>query len=130
MIYCKKRIIRIISYKEKWVHTLPLFENLKIVGFNELITLRIVTLMYKGSRGMLPHNVQTKLNFNKNVKPYNLRNKDKYVAKYVRTKLKSKCISCYGVKLFNDLPNSISSAESVSMFKNKMKKYILEGYSS
>ena len=51
------------------------------------------------NRKKLTKNLQSILNVNTVNKNYNLRNKQDYQHKYVRTKQKQMCLSIYGIKL-------------------------------
>ena len=51
--------------------------------------------------------------------------KSKFNHKYVRTSLKYKCVSVYGVKLWNGLNDELSSISSVFKFKVMLKKILL-----
>ena len=63
--------------------------------------------MYKAYHFQLTSKLQSKFEFSKD-NNYLLRSKSKFKIKYVRTTLKHKCLSIYGVKLFNALPKEIS----------------------
>ena len=45
-----------------------------------------------------------------------LRNKDELCIEYVRTTQRSQCLSYYGVKLFNSLPNALTGQKNVYLF--------------
>ena len=52
----------------------------------------------------------------------------KFFVVFARTKLKSKCISIYGVKLWNNLSSDISGIKPFQKFKSVLKRYIIESY--
>ena len=56
---------------------------------------------------------------------YCTRQYGKFNHKYVRTSLKYKCVSVYGVKLWNGLNDELSSISSVFKFKVMLKKILL-----
>ena len=56
------------------------------------------------------------------------RQKHKFAVKYARTSIKSKCLSVYGVKLWNKVPSSISLDSSFLSFKRNYKSYLLCEY--
>ena len=85
--------------------------------------------MYKASKLELPSNLQCKFDIIDNQEKYNLRSKNKFKVKYARTTKMQHCLSVFGVKVYNLLPNFIVSLPNIKLFKNKLKKHILEQYS-
>ena len=49
---------------DKFSYRTPLFKDLSIMKFKELVDLRIATLMYKAYSHNLPNNIQCKFVFN------------------------------------------------------------------
>ena len=83
--------------------------------------------MYKVYHSQLSTKLQNKFELSKDGH-YSLRNKNKFKIRFVRTTLKHKCLSIYGVKLFNALPYEISSASTLSRFKSILKSYLISQY--
>ena len=65
---------------------------------------------------------------NKQEISYSTRQKHKFAVKYARTSIKSKCLSVYGVKLWNKVPSSISLDSSFLSFKRNYENYLLCEY--
>ena len=53
-----------------------------------------------------------------------------FMINYVRTTLKSKCVSVLGPKLWNKLPKYIADCKSVGVFKKRCKQYLSKKYSA
>ena len=54
--------------------------------------------------------------------------KKSFVMVQVRTNLKAMCLSVYGVKLWNTLPDEIKNCTSVNIFKKCLKQHFLSHY--
>ena len=59
---------------------------------------------------------------------YSLRSKDKFKVNFVRTSLKSRTISVFGVKVYNKLAINIVEAKHELHFKALCKKSLLNKY--
>ena len=75
----------------------------------------------------LPSNVQEKFSTNIGMK-YSLRSINKFKVNFVRTSLKARTISVYGVKVFNKLAINIVEAKHEQKFKALFKKSLLNKY--
>ena len=84
--------------------------------------------MYKVKYESMSSNIQ-QLFTNKQESSYNsTRQKHKFAVKYARTSIKSKCLSVYGVKLWNKVLSSINLDCSFLSFKRNYKNYLLFEY--
>ena len=96
----QKKVIRISAKVDKYSRTDPLFKDLKILKFTDLIRFHILPLMFTLNRSQLSSNLQMKFISNDYNLLYSLRSKGKFKVSYARTCLKAKCFSIYGVKIF------------------------------
>ena len=71
--------------------------------------------MHKAFYMQLPHNLQVLFNFSRHLNCYKLRSYDKFQVNHTRTNIKYKCISRYGVSLFNSLPSILSSMKKCNL---------------
>ena len=83
----------------------------------------IIVVMFKAKHNLLPKNIQDLFQINENC--YCTRQYGKFNCKYVRTSLKYKCVSVYGVKLWNELSGELSSISSKCKFKVMLKTMLL-----
>ena len=125
-IYLK--VIRIITKSGKLDDTHSLFTQLHILKFTDLIKLRICIVMHKVKLKLLPNKILDRYSLYCNVGQYSLRRQDKFRTIYARTTLKQKCLSHLGVRLYNDIPKSITSSQSINIFKLSLKKHIINQY--
>ena len=50
------------------------------------------------------------------------------ILRRVRTNIKAMCLSVYGVKLWNTLPDDIKNCTSINILKKCLKKHFLSHY--
>ena len=75
--------------------------------------------MFNLFHGILPIRLQRRFSNYSSV--HSKRQKQLFVMVQVRTNLKAMCISVYGVKLWNTLPDEIKNCTSVNIFKKCFK---------
>ena len=124
----QKKAVRLICKCQYKDHTSPLFKKLKILKFSDLVNYKTGMLMYKAKYESLPSNIQQLFTNKQESLYYSTRQKHKFAVKYARTSIKSKCLSVYGVKLWNKVPSSISLDSSFLSFKRNYKSYLLCEY--
>ena len=83
--------------------------------------------MYKAKYESLP-NIQQLFTNKQDSLYYSTRQKHKFAVKYARTSIKLKCLSVYGVKLWNKVPSSIRLDCSFLSLKRNYKNYLLCEY--
>ena len=114
----QKRTIRLIHGKSFLHHTNELFSESKILKFKEVMEYRILIYMFKnrdrfeivGSHG------------------YSTRSSNNLRITFHRT-VKTQCsISYLGPKFWNDIPIILQNSRNVHIFKNNLKKFLLERY--
>ena len=116
----QKRAIRIISGVSFLEHTSPLFKNFKLLKFFDLVHFQTYLIMYKAFHFELPINLQNMFIIDKSIY-YDTRSKFNFKLRYVRTKLKSMCVSVLGVKLWNALDDKVKSIQKFFLFKKTVK---------
>ena len=102
-------------------HTTNVFKKLKILKFRDKVDYKILQLMYKVKQKSLPTNIQILFEINYG-KDYNTRQLKKFYVTYSRTVLKSRCLSIYGVKMWNNLDVVARNYLSFLAFKNTYKR--------
>ena len=101
LVLLQKRVIRLICGAKRLDHTNLLFHNVHILKLPDLVKLKTAIIMFKAYRYILPMNVQFFLKIHES--QYSSRHKCKFKQIYVRTNLKSMCISVTGAKLWNSI---------------------------
>ena len=126
LVLLQKRVTRLICGAKRLDHTNLLFHNVHILKLPDLVKLKTAIIMFKAYRYILPMNVQKLFKIHES--QYSSRHKCKFKQIYVRTNLKSMCISVTGVKLWNSLDNSLISCINVHHFKKCYTNRLLNGY--
>lgn len=122
----QKRAIRIINNAGYRDHTNNLFLKAHALKFMDLIEFRTAQIMYKARNKLLPGNLQKM--FLDREGGYNLRDKFNLKKIYARTTMKSMCISCCGVNLWNGLELELQQSLTIHQFKNIYKNKIFKKY--
>ena len=125
IIGLQKKVIRIITNSHRREHTLPLFEKLNILRFEEIHFYKIALIMFKVHHNETP-TVFTALFVRNNViHNYGTRQAGQLHVPNARTNYMLNAISIKGVKIWNFLFTKLSHDCSYVSFKIALKKYIL-----
>ena len=124
----QKKAIRIICNSERNAHTSCLFHQLKLLKFDDLVDLKCALLMYRIRKNDIPINLAKHFAQSWENKSYSLRNKEKFKINYIRTTQRSHSLSSYGVKLYNSLPESLTSLKHKHIFKRKYTVSLINMY--
>ena len=115
-----KKVVRIISFSDYKAHTGPLFRKLKILTLTELYHYFTAMHIYKVSHRLLPIVFMKEFTFSKGERNhYNLR------SQCHRKRICGTSMRNSAPKLWNLLPNEIKNANSIYIFKRRMKKYLI-----
>ena len=120
IVILQKRAIRIICKSSNRAHTTLLFKKLELLKFVDIIDFKIGVIMYKANHKLLPRNIQLLFTFNIDNK-YKTRQCNKLSVIFARTALKSRCLSIYGVKLWNSIEETVSTSITLIKFKKLFK---------
>ena len=118
-----KKAVRIMSFKNRFEHSLPLFKNLGILPFEKNVTFLLAKFMWKYVNNLHPPSVLNIFKTKNNNKTLNHHN-HKLMLPFCRTSLGQRFITYKGVKTWNnDVPIDIKDL-SLSQFLNKLKLVI------
>ena len=126
LVLLQKRVIRLICGAKRLDHTNVLFHNVHILKLPDLVKLKTTIIMFKAYRYILPLNVQKLFRIHES--RYSSRHKCKFKQIYIRTNLKSMCISVTGVTLWKTLDNSLISCKNVHHLKKCYTDRLLNSY--
>ena len=116
----QKKAIMLICNADRLVHTNTMFKDMSILKLSELVKYKTAILMFNLFHGILP--IQLQRRFSKYSSVHSTRQKKSFVMVQVRTNLKAMCLSVYGVKLWNTLPDEIKNCTSVNIYKKMSQK--------
>ena len=103
IFYLQKRVVQIVYGANAHDHTDILFINLKFMKFFDCVEYKTVVLMFKVKYQLLPTSVLRFFHFIDDNYCYIIRQIGNFKQIYVRTTMKTVCISTVGVKLWNSL---------------------------
>ena len=122
----QKKAIRLICNADRLPHTNAMFKDTSILMLSEFVKYKTAIVMFNLFHGILP--IQLQRRFSKYSSVHSTRQKKSFVMVQVRTNLKAMCLSVYGVKLWNTLPDEIKNCTNVNIFKKCLKKHFLSHY--
>ena len=114
-----KKIVRIVTNSNYLEHTNPLFKETKILKLEDITKLTIGTFMYKNRNTMQnltpSHDHDTRHRDNLNIPQHRL-TKFQHSTSYL------------GPVIWNSLPLHIQDSPSITIFKSRLKRHILDAY--
>ena len=115
-----KKVIRIISFKNKYDHTQPLFKELKILPFDLHVKHKMALFMWKLSKDLIRPPLSNLFNRNEH-------NPTKYNLPRAVTEYSKRALTYSGIKVWNtELTESHRSITSLKLFSNKYKQHLLD----
>ena len=125
----QKKAIRIISHQSYITHSLPIFKELRLLRISDIIQLKLLTFVYETINNSIPSCFHEFLNHNSSVHNYNTRQSHRGDIFMVQTNSSLyglKSIRYLGAKYWNELPAEIRNSSSKTVFKKKLKTYLID----
>ena len=122
----QKRVIRLLCGESRLAHTNNVFKERSLLKFPDLVIYKTGIIMFKLFAGELPKLLQSRFLKYRNV--HNTRKKNTFVVLQARTTLMTMCLSVYGVKIWNALPEIMKQLQNIHIFKKQLKKYLISSY--
>ena len=117
LVKLQKRAIRTIVGARKYYHTLPLFQNLKLLNIQEIYIYCVQILMYKYHHDLLPSVFSDFYVPNNSVHEYHTRQENLLHVPLIRTAPLSKSVRVTGVSLYNHFKRLICLKVSYVTYK-------------
>ena len=105
-----------------------MFRKINSLKFLDIVKFKGLQIVYRAYHNNLPTNLQSYFMLNRGTVSYDMRSRDKFKIKYVRTSLRSKLVSIIGPKLWNQLPQSIRECVNIESFKKALKYFLITSY--
>ena len=121
----QKKIIRIVSDVPFRSHTDPLFHDLKLLKFKDVVTYQQCIFMYECMRNLLPDYFCHMFNLNSEIHSYPTRSRKNVRITTHRTVSFQQNIRFTGPKLWNELSDTLKNCQSVNTFKRNLKQSLL-----
>ena len=120
----QKRAVWCIKNTSYNAHTDPLFSELNILKFEQVVKLDTLKFMYKVVNDMLPKNIQNKFILNEKIHIYNTRQKLDVHIHSTNTQIAHNSLVSHGPELWSKLDISLKNLPSMQSFKRKLKQYL------
>ena len=126
ILVLQKKVIRIISGRAFDAHTEPIFKQLKILKLCDIFRFQVGKIMFS-----FQENWRLLIAFNNlfmirsQLHSYNTRNSSSFYTFSCRTNIRQFAIGTQGPRLFNSLNSEICNAANISLFKSKLKTFLL-----
>ena len=125
IIKLQKKVIRIITNSRRNEHSLPLFQKLNILRFEEINYYKIALMMFKVYHKNTPVVFSNLFVRNTDIHDHKTRQAGHFHVPYARTNYMLNAISVKGVKVWNELFVKVNHDCSYLSFKIALKKYII-----
>ena len=124
----QKRAIRNICNVNYRAHTNVLFYDNHLLKVEDIYFMQLGSFMYDFSSKNLPSALTQMFKTNNEVHEYNTRQASSFHISRARTKFTLDTIVCTGPRFWNSLDSNITHAVSISVFKHKLKSYLLSKF--
>ena len=124
----QKWAVRTIANSHYRSHTAPLFAKYNILTLADTYKLELGVFMYKYSNNELPGVFDGFFTLRSNIHNYQTRNADKFNLMKNNKTFTDHAIRTAGPILWNSLPNSIKTANSLKHFRKIYKRDLISKY--
>ena len=121
----QKRAVRIITNADFRAHSEPLFFRLKILDIYNINSFYTAQFMFSYYHQLLPPLFSNLFVTSSNIHNYNTRSSSHFRSHACRTNTKQFSILFQGPKIWNSLPNSVTSIFTLQSFKTKVFDFLL-----
>ena len=126
----QKESVRMITKSNYYSPSAPLFKTLHILPIYNLVTLNTLIFMFSVNSKLLPDKFCNMFVLNSNFHSYSTRQKDYFHLPNVKLTSSQNSLSFVGIKLWNQLDESIRSSSTLSRFKKLCRNYLLNNLSN
>ena len=112
-----KKSVRILSFKDRFCHSAPLFKELEILPLEQFIEFKYCRFMWKMVNQILPPTLISNFNVNDRQHLNNSISRLESLSRFTRFA---------GPVLWKALPSNITSLTSLNLFSKKLKSYMLD----
>lgn len=124
----QNKAMRIILNCDKYTPIKSMLQSLNWLPIVQSIKKANITLIYKIEHNKMPTYLKNFLDKRSNFHDHNIRSRQNFHIQPVKTTALQKSLFFEGVRLFNALPESIRSAQSISDFNHNVSKYLMDMY--
>ena len=126
IITLQKKAIRNIVNADYIAHTKPFFKSLNLLNLNNIYKFQILIFMYKSSKKLLPSIFDDYFTNISTIHNYDTRVSAGLYVPFAHYNIRQRSLRVRGPSLWNELPILLRNANSINIFKSKLKKYLIE----
>lgn len=120
----QNRAMRLILKCKRDVKIELMLEKLNWLSVNQRVQYNCLTLIYKIQNNMLPKYLNHQICYNRDISPYNTRNKDNFRLPQCTKSQTQNSVYYRGLQQYNNLPNDIKNVMEISKFKDLLYEHI------
>ena len=125
--YYRKKAVRIINKSLYLDHTPPIFKSLEILTVYQIFKLNCLVFAFKCINFFMFPYYREKISQNLNVHNYNTRHKENYKSvEILKLRIIQRSFLYNGINLWNSIENWKNDCYSISLFKKKVKSYLID----
>ena len=128
IVVLQKRVLRIIDKQDFGVHTSPIFDELKILKFEDIYLFNLGKFIYQYKHKLLPDCFECPLLTVNQIHNYNTRKSSTLSVPYCRTNTRLFSVNYQGPKFFNTLNPDIRNSSSIFSFQSKLRSFLFSRY--
>jgi hypothetical protein len=118
---------RLITGHRKFDHITPILHSLHWLPIYQRIKFKVLLFMYKAKHGLAPSYISDLLTIYSPPRDLRSANRELFLVPFTRsTFIKESTFSHAGPKMWNELPEDIRRAQSLTTFKTKLKTYLFK----
>ena len=125
IVTLQKKAIRIVAKVSFDSHTDPIFRELEVLKFNDIVLFHLGKFMFFFCKGLLPNAFNDMFTPTNQIHSYDTRNSSKFYIPFFRTNIRKFSIRYQGPKFYNSLDSEIKSSESTARFCKNLKRFLL-----
>ena len=122
----QKKIIRIITCSKYRAHTLPLYNENRLLNIYDIHKYACGIFMYKYCNGELPDVFGNMFVRNTEIHSYTTRQHTNFHIPICRSDFLQRCIRYNGTIVWNSIPNTIQMSHTLNSFKYTYKRHLLQ----
>ena len=126
LVLIQKKLVRIITYSPYIAHTEPLMYANKMLSVSDINRYLTGTFMYQFIHKEAPERFLNLFHTNSNFHDHDTRHSEDLNVPYGRIDVRKFSIKIHGAKLWNSIPDQIKNAQSIYMFKQQFRNYLIE----
>ena len=126
LIILQNRAIRLICGAHWRSSSAPLYINHRLLSLLNINRFQICLFMHRYHHRLLPYSFNNYFITGSSLHDHATRHASSYRSEYARLKIKQFSIKYLGPKIWNGLPAHISALQSITLFKNRLKKILIE----